>query len=170
MGQFIENEPRVLRPLNFAKTAPGVGARVFSDASGRKVLVTQVLGQVFMKRPFADPFSALETVFRAHPLGGAVQAAIVDVRLRGALARTGRAVAQGGAVSSGLRDAGLLTAADLAIVAAGEAAGRLDESLARVAASAGDRLADGYDLAAEWLPRLVYLAVVALIAHGLIGG
>ncbi|MEP3844355.1 MAG: TIGR00282 family metallophosphoesterase [Paracoccaceae bacterium] len=79
MNQFIESEPRVLRPLNFAKTAPGSGARVFTAYNGRKVLVAQVLGQVFMKRPFADPFSALETVFRTHPLGGAVDAIIVDV-------------------------------------------------------------------------------------------
>lgn len=78
MLQFIENEPRIIRPLNFSKAAPGKGARVFT-ANGRKVLVTQVLGQVFMKRPFDDPFSATEHVFRAHPLGGAVHAAIVDV-------------------------------------------------------------------------------------------
>jgi 2',3'-cyclic-nucleotide 2'-phosphodiesterase len=79
MLQFVESEPRVLRPLNFAKAAPGAGARVFTATGGRKVLVAQVLGQVFMKRPFADPFSAIETVLKAHPPGGLVQAAIVDV-------------------------------------------------------------------------------------------
>ena len=77
MLQFIETEPRVLRPLNFSKAAPGKGARVFSVA-GRRVLVVQALGQVFMKRPFDDPFSALETVFRTHPMGGAVDVVIVD--------------------------------------------------------------------------------------------
>ncbi len=79
MLSFIETEPRILRPLNYAKTAPGKGARVFTAQSGRKVLVTQALGQVFMKRPFDDPFSALDGVLRAHPLGGSVQAAIVDI-------------------------------------------------------------------------------------------
>ena len=79
MLQAIEGEPRLIRPLNFAKEAPGRGARVFSDARGRKVLVTQVLGQVFMKRCFDDPFSAMDAVLRAHPLGGAVQATLVDV-------------------------------------------------------------------------------------------
>jgi 2',3'-cyclic-nucleotide 2'-phosphodiesterase len=79
MGSFIESEPRILRPLNFAKTAPGKGARVYDIAGGRKVLVAQVLGQVFMKRPFDDPFSAIDAVLRAHPTGGIVQAAIVDV-------------------------------------------------------------------------------------------
>ena len=79
MLQFIEHEPRVLRPINFAKGAPGLGHRVFSDARGRKVLVAQVLGQVFMKRAFDDPFSAIDATLRAYPLGGAVQASIVDI-------------------------------------------------------------------------------------------
>jgi metallophosphoesterase (TIGR00282 family) len=79
MLAFVEQEARILRPLNYAKGAPGHGARVFPAAGGRKVLVAQVLGQVFMKRPFDDPFSALDPVLRAHPPGGLVQAALVDV-------------------------------------------------------------------------------------------
>ncbi|MFZ1728078.1 MAG: TIGR00282 family metallophosphoesterase [Albidovulum sp.] len=79
MLSFIEAEPRILRPVNFAKNAPGKGARVFEARGGRKVLVAQVLGQVFMKRPFDDPFSAIDGVLRAHPLGGVAQAAIVDI-------------------------------------------------------------------------------------------
>jgi metallophosphoesterase (TIGR00282 family) len=79
MTSFIETEARIIRPLNFARTAPGRGARVFDAPSGRKVLVAQVLGQVFMKRPFDDPFSAIDAVLRAHPVGAAVTAAIVDV-------------------------------------------------------------------------------------------
>ena len=79
MLSFIDREPRVLRPLNFSKSAPGAGARVYKDARGRKVLVTQALGQVFMKRPFDDPFSALDAVLRQYPMGGAVQASLVDI-------------------------------------------------------------------------------------------
>lgn len=79
MLRFIETEPRVIRPLNYAKDAPGKGARLFEDRRGRKVLVSQVLGQVFMKRPFDDPFSAIEAALRTHPLGGLAQAILVDV-------------------------------------------------------------------------------------------
>lgn len=77
---FIEKEPRVLRPINFAKDAPGRGAGVFEATRGRKILVAQVLGNVFMKRAFDDPFSALDGVLRAHPIGAmaGVQAAMVD--------------------------------------------------------------------------------------------
>ncbi|SPF78309.1 TIGR00282 family metallophosphoesterase [Pseudoprimorskyibacter insulae] len=79
MLTFIESEPRILRPLNYAKGAPGHGCRLFSDARGRKILVAQVLGQVFMKRAFDDPFSAVDEVLRRHPLGGQAQAILLDV-------------------------------------------------------------------------------------------
>lgn len=79
MTGFIEKEPRIIRPVNFAKQAPGAGLRLFTAQNGKKVLVVQVLGQVFMKRPFDDPFSALEQIFRKHPIGGQADAIIVDV-------------------------------------------------------------------------------------------
>lgn len=79
MMQAIEREPRIIRPINFAKGAPGRGYRLFEATGGRKVLVAQVLGQVFMKRAFDDPFSAIEPVLKAHPRGGQAQAVIVDM-------------------------------------------------------------------------------------------
>ncbi|OJH44151.1 TIGR00282 family metallophosphoesterase [Paracoccus sp. SM22M-07] len=79
MMPFIEKEPRIVRPLNFARDAPGRGAAIISDARGRKALITQALGQVFMSRPYDDPFSALDAVLRAHPPGGMVQAILVDI-------------------------------------------------------------------------------------------
>lgn len=79
MLQFIETEPRILRPINYAKAAPGRGFRLFDAPGGRKVLVAQVLGQVFMKRAFDDPFSAIEPVLKSHPRGGLADAVIVDM-------------------------------------------------------------------------------------------
>ncbi|MEO0783745.1 MAG: TIGR00282 family metallophosphoesterase [Pseudomonadota bacterium] len=79
MMQFIEQEPRILRPVNYAREAPGLGARVFTASRGRKVLVAQVLGQVFMRRAYDDPFSTVDGVLMKHTLGGAVHAAIIDV-------------------------------------------------------------------------------------------
>ncbi len=78
MLSTIEKEPRILRPLNFAKAAPGGGARLFDAPGGKKVLVAQALGQVFMKRPFDDPFSALDTALKTAPLGQVADAVIVD--------------------------------------------------------------------------------------------
>lgn len=79
MLQYIEKEPRIIRPMNFAKGAPGKGYGLFNASQGRKVLVTQVLGNVFMKRAFDDPFSAIEPVLKSHPRGGLAQAIIVDM-------------------------------------------------------------------------------------------
>lgn len=79
MMTAIANESRIIRPLNFSRAAPGVGARVFDAPRGRKVLVAQVLGQVFMKRPFDDPFSALDATLKQYPMGGGVQASLIDV-------------------------------------------------------------------------------------------
>jgi len=79
MLSFCEQEPRIIRPLNYAKGAPGQGARLFTDARGRKILVAQVLGQVFMKRPFDDPFATIEAALKPYPLGGQAQAILVDM-------------------------------------------------------------------------------------------
>ncbi len=78
MMSFIEREPRVIRPINYSKQAPGKGARLF-DAGGKKIFVAQILGQVFMKRPFSDPFSAIEEELKKAPLKAVADAAIVDV-------------------------------------------------------------------------------------------
>ena len=78
MLQAIDSEPRILRPINFARTAPGKGAALFTAQNGRKVLVVQALGQVFMKRPFDDPWSAVDRALKAHPLAGKAAAVVVD--------------------------------------------------------------------------------------------
>lgn len=79
MLTFIEQEPRIIRPLNIANgAAPGKGARMFTAQNGRKVFVVQALGQVFMKKPFSDPFSALDAALKTAPRGGMADAVIVD--------------------------------------------------------------------------------------------
>jgi len=79
MLQFCESESRIIRPLNYSKASPGKGIRLFDATQGRKVAVAQVLGQVFMKRPFDDPFSAIDAALKTYPRGGQAQAVIVDV-------------------------------------------------------------------------------------------
>ena len=79
MLSFIEKENRVIRPMNYSKAAPGVGARVFTAPGGRKVLVAQVLGHVIMKRAFDDPVSTLDALLRQYPMGGQVSASLIDI-------------------------------------------------------------------------------------------
>ena len=75
---WIDREPRVLRPLNIAKSPPGAGFRLFEAPRGRRVAVAVALGRVFMKQPYEDPFSALDAALRTVPLGGGADAVIVE--------------------------------------------------------------------------------------------
>lgn len=45
---FIKDEPRLLRPANYPKGAPGAGSVVVTTATGEKVGVLQLMGRVSM--------------------------------------------------------------------------------------------------------------------------
>ncbi|SFI52017.1 TIGR00282 family metallophosphoesterase [Albimonas pacifica] len=78
MISYIGSDARILRPLNFSKAAPGQGAKVFEATRGRRVQVVQALGRVFMSRPYDDPVPMVDAALKTAPLGGAVQATILD--------------------------------------------------------------------------------------------
>ncbi len=75
---FIAGEPRLLRPLNYPKETPGAGSGIFQTKSGKRVLVAQVMGRLFMD-PLDDPFAALGGALANHKLGRTVDAVVVDV-------------------------------------------------------------------------------------------
>jgi len=74
---FIERQPRLVRPANFAKGSPGRGAALIEIADGRRVLVINAIGRVFLGLA-DDPFAAVERELEACPLGMGCDAAIVD--------------------------------------------------------------------------------------------
>jgi metallophosphoesterase (TIGR00282 family) len=78
MMQAVEAEPRILRPINYAKAAPGKGARVY-QIGGRRVLVAQVLGRVFMSRTYDDPFAPIDAMLKGQTLGRTVDAIVIDM-------------------------------------------------------------------------------------------
>jgi type II secretory pathway component PulF len=88
---------------------------------------------------------------------------------RAALGNAAAAARGGAGLAQALREAALLDAPGYAIVSTGEAAGRLDASLQRVADGCNDALDSGYDMLAQWLPVLAYLCVAAVVAAGMIG-
>jgi len=75
---YIDSEPRLLRPRNYPSGTPGRGAGVFTTTRGRKVLVVQVMGRLFMDA-LDDPFPVLDQELTRNALGGNVQAVLVDV-------------------------------------------------------------------------------------------
>ena len=75
---YIDREPRLLRPLNYPAGTPGRGAAVFDVPGGRKILVLNVMGRLFMD-PLDDPFACVERELGKHRLGVTVQAIVVDI-------------------------------------------------------------------------------------------
>ena len=77
---YIVREPRLLRPLNYPPLAdaPGKGVNLFETASGRRILVMNVLGLVHMAS-MDDPFASVDRQLEACPLGVAADAIVVDM-------------------------------------------------------------------------------------------
>ncbi len=75
---YIDGDPRLLRPLNLPEGTPGRGSVVLQASGGRKVLVINPMGKLFMM-PVEDPFAALAAVLAPHRLGDTVAAILVDV-------------------------------------------------------------------------------------------
>jgi metallophosphoesterase (TIGR00282 family) len=75
--ETLKNDPRVLRPANFPKGAPGSGSTVV-ECKGVKVGVVHVAGQVFMRFHFSSPFfSADEEIEKVRKAGA--QIILVDM-------------------------------------------------------------------------------------------
>jgi hypothetical protein len=75
---FIDRHPRLLRPINYPAGTPGRGTGLYATAGGRKVLVVNVMGRLFMDA-LDDPFAAVERELAAQRLGATADAIIVDV-------------------------------------------------------------------------------------------
>jgi len=75
---LYETERRLLRPRNYPPGTPGRGDAVYEARRGRKVLVVNVMGRLFMDA-LDDPFRSLEAALKPHRLGATVDAVIVDV-------------------------------------------------------------------------------------------
>jgi metallophosphoesterase (TIGR00282 family) len=75
---FIGAEPRLIRPLNMVPGTPGKGVAEVRTARGKRLVVLQVLGRLFMGLA-DDPFRALDAELARWILGGNADAILVDV-------------------------------------------------------------------------------------------
>jgi calcineurin-like phosphoesterase len=66
-----------LPPQNYPAGTPGRGAAVFDAGRGRKLLVLNVMGQLFMD-PLDNPFACVDRELAKHRLGATVAAAVLD--------------------------------------------------------------------------------------------
>jgi len=74
---FIAETPRLLRPLNFPPGTPGAGSIVVETGTGRRVLVLQAMGRLYMDA-LDCPFRGTAQELAKHRLGGTVAAIVVD--------------------------------------------------------------------------------------------
>lgn len=75
---FIDDEPRLLRPINYPEGTPGKGLNVFDLEDGRKFLVAQVMGSLFMP-PVENGFTIIKDELSKLTPGKDFQAALVDI-------------------------------------------------------------------------------------------
>ncbi len=75
---YISQEKRLLRPENFPASTPGRGHGIFTAASGAKILVIHLLGQVFHKEHAECPCAAANRLIAETRMPGGVQAVFVD--------------------------------------------------------------------------------------------
>lgn len=74
---YMDEEPRILRPINFPKGTAGRGQGVFEARNGQRVLVINAMGRIFMD-PLDDPFEAVGNALDGVVLGSEVDFALVD--------------------------------------------------------------------------------------------
>ncbi len=95
---YIAQEPRVIRPLNFPPGTPGAGSFVAALADGRKALVLNAMGRLFMDA-LDDPFRATAELLARYKLGASVTAIVADFHAEASSEKLSYAHSFDGAVS-----------------------------------------------------------------------
>jgi metallophosphoesterase (TIGR00282 family) len=74
---YIAEHPRLLRPLNYPPGTPGAGSVVVDLADGRRALVLQAMGRLYLDA-LDCPFRGTAQELAKHRLGGTVHAIVAD--------------------------------------------------------------------------------------------
>ena len=74
---FIETEQRMIRPMNWVEHKPGRGAMVL-EKDGKKILVINCLGRLFMGDEVHNPFDAVAESIKDYKMGENINGIILD--------------------------------------------------------------------------------------------
>jgi hypothetical protein len=74
---YIEQERRLIRPLNYPPGTPGAGSAVVTLADGRRALVANAMGRLFMDA-LDCPFRGTAELLARHRMGATVAALVID--------------------------------------------------------------------------------------------
>ncbi|RKY02423.1 TIGR00282 family metallophosphoesterase [Candidatus Poribacteria bacterium] len=72
---YLDKEPRILRPANYPEGTPGRGWGIYELDSGVKLCVVNLMGRVFMA-PLENPFRTIDAILER--VSGEVKIVIVD--------------------------------------------------------------------------------------------
>ena len=75
---YIAQHPRLIRPLNYPPETPGGGFVVVEVPGGRRALVLQAMGRLYMD-PLDCPFRTTADLLARYRLGASVQAIVADI-------------------------------------------------------------------------------------------
>lgn len=75
---FADRHERFLRPANFPPGTPGKGANFFEARNGARVLVANIMGNVFMGAALDDPFRCGEQLLDGVELGRDADVIFID--------------------------------------------------------------------------------------------
>jgi metallophosphoesterase (TIGR00282 family) len=78
LAGYIETQPKLIRPLNYPPGTPGHGSVVVNLANGKRALVLQAIGRLFME-PTDDPFRLTAELLGKYRLGVTVDAIVADL-------------------------------------------------------------------------------------------
>ena len=75
---FLDENKQIIRPLNYPENAAGRGAAEFELPNGKKILVAQVLGRIFMES-VDNPAFAIDKLLKTYSLGHNIDAIFIDI-------------------------------------------------------------------------------------------
>lgn len=75
---FLNDCKQIIRPLNYPETLPGRGALEITLANGKKILIVQLLGRLFMEAVDC-PVQAIDKLLKSYTLGKNIDAVFVDI-------------------------------------------------------------------------------------------
>lgn len=75
---FMNECKRIIRPLNFPPNSPGRGFCEIELLNGKKILIVQLQGRIFME-PMDNPLYSIDNLLKSFILGRNVQAIFVDI-------------------------------------------------------------------------------------------
>ena len=79
MLTFIEECPRIVRPINYPNGVPGKGYYTLNLINGKKIVVVQVMLRLFMGMFLDDPFKSIKNFLLSEKLGSTCDSIFIDV-------------------------------------------------------------------------------------------